>query len=219
MNAQEMKTSGLFLIAGLLIGLTMWFTYDRIEQSIQQHKAEKYFANLYNEGGNDQTTGQGYPVKYESMRITDQNGNPITVPSEPDRIVLIYIWASWDISSVENLPALSRLYERKKGEVDFYLLTGEEPAKVFRTLKNQKVDLPCYFFTHQDDLPCFLQQTELPYICIIHQGQVRCEYTGTAPWDSDSIIRFIEELQNEQKRLTNLLPIQQINVLNVINFN
>jgi hypothetical protein len=219
MNVQEMKTSGLFLIAGVLIGLTMWFVYDRIERSILQHKAEKYFTNLVNEAEDDQTGRQGYPVKYESIRITDQNGNPVTVHSESGHPVLIYIWASWDISSLENLPAFSRLYERTKGEVDFYLLTGEEPSKAIRILKNQKLDLPCYYFARQDDLPCFLQQTELPYTCIIHQGQIRCEYTGTAPWDSDAIIHLIEKLKNEAKRITDLIPLQRINVLNVINFN
>ncbi len=218
MNAQGMKTSGLFLISGLLIGLTLWFTYDRIERSAQLNKAEKYFARLYNEGENYETADPGYPVKYESMRITDQNGAPVTVHPESGHVVLIYIWAPWDLSSVENLPALSRLYERTKGTVDFYLLTGEKPEKVMRIMKNQKFDLPCYFFTHQDDLPCFLQQTELPYTCIIHQEQIHCEYTGTAPWDSDVIIQLIQKLQNEQKSLTDLPTCQRIGVLNVINF-
>jgi hypothetical protein len=219
MDAHEIKTNGLFLIVGLLIGLTMWFTYDRIERSILQQKAEKYFTNLAHGPGNNKIGNQGYPVKYESIRITNLNGDPVTIYAESGRVVLICIWATWDISSMENLTALSRLYERMKGEVDFFLLTGDDPAKVLRILNKQKLDLPCYFFTHQDDLPCFLQHTELPYTCIIHQGQVRCEYTGTAPWDSDSIIHFIEKLQNEQKRLTNLIPIQRIDVLNVINFN
>ncbi len=219
MDAQEMKTSGLFLIAGLLIGLAIWFTYDRIERSILHHKAEKYFTGLSDERVNDRVVNHGYPVNYQDLRITDQNGNPVTVDPESERIVLISVWATWDISSLENLPALSRFYEKTKGEVDFYLVTGEEPAKVMRIFKNQKLDLPCYFFSHQDDLPCFLQQTDLPYTCIIHQGKIQCEYTGTAPWDSDSILRLIEKLQNEQKKITELIPTQHFGVLNVINFN
>lgn len=218
MNSQEIKTSGLFLIAGLLIGLSLWFTYDRFEQLSQRHKAEKYFAELNGKESIDPASGKGYPVQYESMRIEDQNGNPVTVSPDMERVVILSIWASWDISCIENLPALARLYERTKGEVDFYLLTGESPGKIKRIMKSQDLDLPCYFFTHWDDLPCFLQQTELPYTCIIYQGEIRCEYRGEAPWDSDSIIQFIDLLQNEEKRLTNLVSIQRIEVLNIINF-
>ena len=72
MNAQEIKTNGLFLNAGLLIGLTLWFTYDRIERSIKQHRAEEYFAELYKAEGNVQSENHGFPVSYEAIRITDQ---------------------------------------------------------------------------------------------------------------------------------------------------
>lgn len=218
MNLQEIKTNGLFMIAGMLIGLAMWFTYDRIEGSVQLHKAEKYFARLNGEGVEARFEGKGDPVSYESIRILDHNGNPVAVQPDPGRVVILSIWASWDIPCIENLPALASLYEKTKREVDFYLLTGEDPAKVMRIMKNQDLDMPCYFFTHRDDLPCFLQQAELPYTCIIHQGEIRCEYSGMAPWDCESIIHFIEKLQNPEKRLTNLITFQRIEVLNVINF-
>lgn len=219
MEFHEMKTSGLYVITGLLIGLTMWFTYDRIEKRIQKLKAEEYFTRLENDMENEHIRGQAYQIKNESIQITDQEGNPVTIQPASDRVIFIYLWASWSNSSVENLSDLSRLYEKAKGNIDFYLITGDQPAKVNRVLKNQKLELPCYFFKQQGDLPLFLHQTELPYICIIHRGEVRFEYRGTAPWDNEAIIHFIEELRQEEKRLTDLIPLQRIGVLNVINFN
>jgi hypothetical protein len=219
MEFHEMKTSGLFLITGLLIGLTMWFTYDRIEKGIQKHRAEEYFARLENGVKIDKIREQAYQIKNEAIQITDQEENLITIQTASDRVIFIYLWASWNISSVENLSALSQLYEKTKGNIDFYLITGEQPAKINRVLKNQKLDLPCYFFKQQGDLPLFLQQTDLPYTCIIHRGKIRFEYWGIAPWDNEAIIHFIEELRQEEKRLTDLIPLQRIGVLNVINFN
>jgi hypothetical protein len=219
MKFNETKTSGLYVITGLLIGLTLWFSYDRIEKGIQNKKAEKYFTDLMNEGEYSSFRAESINISDDSFELIDQMGNPITIQPASGHIIFINIWASWSISCVENLPALSRLYNNTSGKIDFYLITGEQPEKVQRILKNQKLDLPCYYFRHMQDLPPYLQQTNLPYSCIIHEGKILFEYFGIAPWDSDNFIKFIEEIPKGEKRLTELIPLQKIDVLNIINFN
>lgn len=219
MDFKEGKTNGLYVITGLLIGLTLWFSYDRIEKGIQTKKAEKYFTGLMNEDEIPFLETEAITIGSDSFELFDQNGDPVIIHPASGHIIFINIWASWSISCVENLPALSGLYNSTMGKVDFYLITGEHPDKVQRILKNQKLDLPCYYFRHMQDLPAYLQQTELPYSCIINNGKILFEYTGIAPWDSETFVNFIKELPKEKKSISELVPQQRIDVLNVINFN
>lgn len=219
MKCQEIKTNGLYVITGLLIGLTMWFVFDRIEVGIEKRKAEKYFEQLENGFTDDHLDDHVYQIKNEMIRITDQEGIPVTIAPTSERVIFIYLWATWDISCVENLPDLHRFYEKTKDEIDLYLITAEQPSKVNRVLKNQRLDLPCYYFKQLGDVPLFLQQTDFPYACIIHNGKVQFEYSGIAPWDSEIFIHFIQNLQKEDNRISDLISIHRVDVLNVINFN
>ena len=219
MDFKEGKTNGLYVITGLLIGLTLWFSYDRIEKNVQTKKAEKYFAGLMDENEISFLNAEGITVGSDSFELLDRNGDPVIIHPASGDIIFINIWASWSISCVENLPALSGLYNSTRGKVDFYLITGEHPDKIQRILKNQKLDLPCYYFKHMQDLPVYLQKTDLPYSCIIHDGEILFEYIGIAPWDSDNFVNYIKELPKEKKSITGLAPLQRIDVLNVINFN
>jgi hypothetical protein len=219
MEFKEGKTGGLYVITGLLIGLTLWFSYDRIEKGMQNKKAEKYFETLTDDTMIPHMQQEVINIENDSFALIDQQGNHVTIHPASGRIIFINIWATWNISCIENLPALSRLYDQVKGKLDFYLVTGEKPEKVQRMLKNQKVDLPCYYISHMQDLPRYLQQTELPYSCIIYDGKIVFEYRGIAPWDSEPFLRYIDEIPGKKKEITHLVQLQKIDVLNVINFN
>ena len=219
MEFKEGKIGGLYVISGLLIGLTLWFSYDRIEKGMQNKKAEKYFENLMDKNVIRNLDQEVINIKNDSFVLVNQQGNRVTVYPASGKIIFINIWATWNISCIENLPALSRFYDQVKGKIDLYLITGEKPEKVQRMLKNQKVYIPCYYFSRMQDLPDYLQQTELPYSCIIYDGKIVFEYSGIAPWDSEPFMQYIDELPNVKKEITHLVHPQKVDVLNVINFN
>jgi hypothetical protein len=219
MEYKEGKITGLYIITGLLIGLTLWFSYDRIEKSVQKKKAEKYFAGLRHDIGNLSTSTKSISIGTDSFDLMNSAGEPVTIYPGSGQMIFINMWASWSISCIENLPALARLYNKTRGKIDFYLVTGEHPDKVRRIMKNQDLDLPCYYFKQMHELPACLRQTDLPYSCIMHDGKILFEYTGVAPWDSENFIDFVDGLVKEDKTISELITLQRIDVLNIINFN
>lgn len=214
-----MKTNGLYIMTGLLMGLLMWFIYDRIETTLQDHKAEKYFAQR-GKGliGDDEMTPFSNE-QLEQIKISDLEGNPKRVTDSDERPIFINLWASWSIPCMKEMQAIERLYNQMKGKMDFYIISHEKSERIKRIARAQEFDLPFYILSDMNDLPPFLRKTSIPYTYVIFNGEIRMEYEGSAPWDSETVIHYINGLiDQEESQSEDQMIVQGPVVMNVINF-
>jgi hypothetical protein len=77
-------------------------------------------------------------------------------------------------------------------EMDFYLITSDEPEKVNAFLKQKKYQLPVYYQLQQ--LSPALDHNSIPYTVVIDaSGKLLFEATGARNWDSKKVKEAIRK--------------------------
>ena len=110
--------------------------------------------------------------------------------------VFLNLWATWCPPCIAELPAIKELYEDVNTQVNFILLSNEDPATVKAWLvKNGYDKLPVYFAANT---PRELNSQTIPATFVIDKtGKVVLAKKGAARWNSDKTIRLLKQLYEE----------------------
>lgn len=115
-----------------------------------------------------------------------------TYLSSGDKPKFISFWATWCPPCIAELPAIQSLYNEMSDEMDFYLITSDEPEKVNAFLKKKKYQLPVYYQLQQ--LSPALDHNSIPYTVVIDaSGKLLFEATGARNWDSKKVKEAIRK--------------------------
>lgn len=131
------------------------------------------------------------------LPVFDRSGKKTDLTKEKGRLVIIHFWASWCPPCVEEIPALSRFWERYRGRTDIVLYAVSvdrnwEAIEQF-TRKNPN-RLPIYHDLNSSTSRRF-GTTQYPETYIANKrGRVLHRVQGAISWDDPEIRRRIDQL-------------------------
>lgn len=136
----------------------------------------------------DQTQLQAF-----AYQLSDLNGNRNTIEIGKGKVTFISYWATWCPPCIAELPSISNLYADYGDQVNFILITNEEPDVVTRFLENKGYDLPV--FIPQMEAPNALYDRSIPTNYIIDEkGKIIIKETGAADWNSNKVREILDGL-------------------------
>lgn len=136
----------------------------------------------------DQTQLQ--PFTY---RLATLEGTPTTLEIGKGKVTFISYWATWCPPCIAELPSIEKLYGDYGDQIDFILLTNEDPETVRKFLKKKSFDLPVYFPRMETPKPLFGRSIPTNYV-LDKKGKIIIKETGAADWDSEQVRGVLESL-------------------------
>lgn len=130
------------------------------------------------------------PFEYQ---LTDINGDDKVISIGKDKVSFISYWATWCPPCIAELPSIQKLNTDYGDQLNFMLLTNEDPTVVQRFMDKKGYSLPIYFTKMQT--PELLDSRSLPTNYIIDsQGKIVVKEKGAANWDSKEVREILDGL-------------------------
>lgn len=144
--------------------------------------------------------------KYEKTTIKDLADNEIKWLSFKNKVVLVNLWATWCPPCVKELPSFEKLYKKFESEesIIFMFVTEEDRETINEFLRRKYYYLPI----------CTVSAGKFPleehnntnnggaipatYI-VVPESKEAYYHVGSAQWDDQSVIDFLNKLLKEVK--------------------
>jgi len=131
------------------------------------------------------------------LPIFDRAGAKTDLTKEKDRLLIVHFWATWCPPCVEEIPALSKFWEKykKRGDVTLYAISVDKDWKtVDEFLKKTPSTLPLF---HDPDAATAKRfgSFQYPETYIINKnGRVLFRVQGAVDWDNPEVRSRIEQM-------------------------
>jgi len=113
------------------------------------------------------------------------------------KVVFINFWATWHLPSRAQMDDLQKLYDRYKGQVDFYLITDEERLLPDEFMARKEYTFPITYQIVGEPSPIKLLKPSGTYI-LDKQGNIVVHQTAIADWDNNDVFDLINRLLAEK---------------------
>ena len=175
------------LLFGLFIVLLLIpQTRTPIQVAVNQLKMFVFSPSAMDE--NEQT--QIPPFEYQ---LRDVHGDYKSISIGKGKVSFISYWATWCPPCIAELPSIQKLYSAYGDQLNFMLLTNEDPEVVQRFIDKKGFTLPIYFSNMQT--PEALDSNSLPTNYIIDsEGKIVVKEKGAADWDSKKVRDLLDRL-------------------------
>ncbi len=175
------------LLFGLFIVLLLIpQTRTPIQVAVNQLKMFVFSPSAMDE--NEQT--QIPPFEYQ---LRDVHGDHKSISIGKGKVSFISYWATWCPPCIAELPSIQKLYSAYGDQLNFMLLTNEDPEVVQRFIDKKGFTLPIYFSNMQT--PEALDSNSLPTNYIIDsEGKIVVKEKGAADWDSKKVRDLLDRL-------------------------
>jgi thiol-disulfide isomerase/thioredoxin len=155
-------------------------------------------------GRRDDSRPKPMPVfeNYEAPDISlrDIGGNSWRLSARRGSVVLINFWATWCDTCKEEMPGLQRLYDAKKSDPKFELVTilfDDDPTAGIKYLKENGYTLPLYIDTDGSAAVAY-GLTGVPETYVVgKKGILRKKIIGPADFDDPGAVAFLTRLLAE----------------------
>ncbi len=131
------------------------------------------------------------------LPIYDRGGKRVDLARENGRFVIVHFWATWCPPCVEEIPALSRFWEKygKRGDLTLYAVSVDKDWKVIDSFAAKNPNrLPVYRDPDGKTATRF-GTTQYPETYIANRsGRVLYRVQGAMSWDDPEVRRRIEQL-------------------------
>ena len=125
--------------------------------------------------------------------LYDLDGNVYTYGDLNKKPVFLNLWATWCPPCIAELPSIKELYSKYNKEVNFILVSNEDPAivKAFAE-KNDYKNLNFYV---SRDTPHDFESQSIPTTYVISkEGIILINKKGAARWNSDKMNNLLDNL-------------------------
>lgn len=121
-------------------------------------------------------------------------GEQVSLDAYRGRVLFINMWASWCAPCVAEMAGIERLKNSMRdSEVEFLLVSPEDPAPVERFVKRYGYNLP--IFLEVDPMPDAFGLQALPTTFVVDRaGNIVLKHRGAAEWDQEAVWAFLRSL-------------------------
>jgi cytochrome c biogenesis protein CcmG/thiol:disulfide interchange protein DsbE len=131
------------------------------------------------------------------LLIYDRAGNKLDLTQEKGHLTIVHFWATWCPPCVEEIPALSRFWDRYRGRSDIklYSISVDKDWKTIDDFNRKNPnDLPLYRDLDAKTAKRF-GTTQYPETYIVNSsGRVIYRVQGGVEWNDGSVQQRIEQL-------------------------
>lgn len=138
---------------------------------------------------------QGRIANY-NWRLKDAQWDFFNFEKSKGKVIFINFWASWHLPSRAQMDDIQQLYDRYKGQVDFYIITDEERALPEEMMSRKGYTFPITYQIVGDPSPIKLLKPSGTYI-LDKEGNIVVHQTAIADWDNNEVFDLINRLLAE----------------------
>jgi len=132
-------------------------------------------------------------LKPFAYQIQDLEGVSSRVEIGHGKVVFLSYWATWCPPCIAELPSIQELYNDYSDQIDFVLLTNEDPEVIQAFLEKKAYNLPV--FIPQMQTPEKLYERSIPTNYIIDKkGKIIIKETGATDWNSQKVREVLDGL-------------------------
>ena len=126
--------------------------------------------------------------------LTDIDGNEVSFTEFKGQTVFLNFWATWCPPCIAEMPDIEDLYQKKRTEVSFVMISlDENRIKAKEFVERKGFHLPIYFL--KTGLPRVYSTSSIPTTYVISpSGKLVVENHGMAKYDSESFRNMLDEL-------------------------
>ncbi|MEB8330538.1 TlpA disulfide reductase family protein [Flavobacteriaceae bacterium KMM 6897] len=129
-------------------------------------------------------------------RLKDANWNFFNFKKSKGNVVLINLWASWQLPSVAELASIQDLYDKYNDKMDFYIITNEEREPVEAFMEEHGFTFPVTYLIIGEKMPISDQVVPASYL-LDKSGNIVIHKEGIADWDNSKVRDILDGLIKE----------------------
>lgn len=190
-----MKIDRGIIISGFFLLLLALIFFTPIGQWAKDLVNEKTLT-----GPNTEKPIRDFSLSDENMKVDLKGYNGTADANLADfkgKVVFLNFWGSWCPPCVAEMPSIQKLYDSKKGDVAFVLVTmKDKPEKFVPFLQENNYSMPVY--EANSLLPKVLIPGSFPTTYLLNKkGEIVLKEINSADWNSPEIVQLIDKLVNE----------------------
>ena len=132
-----------------------------------------------------------------NWRLKDAKGDYINFENSKGKVVFINFWASWHLPSRAQMDDIQKLYDRYKGQIEFYIITDEEQEPAEEYFERKDYTFPITYQIIDEPSPIKLLKPSGTYI-LDKYGNIVVHQTAIADWDNSEVFDLINTLLKEK---------------------
>ncbi len=151
--------------------------------------------------------GQHGPIaageKAAPFKLTDLQGDSVSMASLRGKVVFLNIWATWCAPCREEMPSMEKLYEQLRGNKGFVMLAvsqdsgSRDEVAAYVKKHGYKFDV---LLDPQNAVAEAYKVSGVPETFIIdRQGRIVAHHSGAFDWSQKAIADALEELLQDNK--------------------
>lgn len=126
-------------------------------------------------------------------KLKDADWNFFNFEKSKGKVVFVNFWASWRLPSEAELVSIQELYDKYKGQMDFYIITNEEQAPVEAFMAEHEFTFPVTYLIIGEKMP--LDASEVPASYLIDKsGNIVIHKEGIADWTTNKVYKLLDTL-------------------------
>ena len=128
-----------------------------------------------------------------NWRLSNVDGEIFNFKKSKGNVALVDFWATWHTPSAAELRDIQKLYNQYNDEVDFYIVTNEEPQTVIEFMEDNDYSFPIAFRSTDEPAPFEIPEPSGAYL-IDKNGNIVIKTEEIRHWYSEDVIQLLDSL-------------------------
>ena len=138
---------------------------------------------------------QGKIADY-NWRLKDAQWDFFNFEKSKGKVIFINFWASWHLPSRAQMDDIQKLYDRYKGQMDFYIITDEERALPEEMMARKGYTFPITYQIVGEPSPIKLLKPPGSYL-LDKKGNIVVHQNAISDWDNSRVYELLNRLLQE----------------------
>lgn len=126
-------------------------------------------------------------------KLKDAEWNFFNFDKSKGNVIFINFWASWRLPCEAELASIQKMYDRYKGEMDFYIITNENRPPVEEFMAKHEFTFPVTYLIIGEKTP--IDPDEVPSSYLIDKsGNIVIYKQKIADWNTSKVYSLLDNL-------------------------